>query len=106
MEKRLQDIFIEIGERNDWPKCYMKPEILKLKIESYTEKLMNIYDPVSLWDFQLYLLKWLDNVETIDEKFLLLNSLYYFTFFNREQCNTLYLEALRGLDFTPVSIQS
>jgi len=96
MEKRLQELFLEIGKRNDWHEYYMKPEKLKLKIECYAEKLMDKYDPVSLWDFQLYLIKWLDNVETIDEKFLLLNSLYFFTFFNREQCNTLYLEALRG----------
>ena len=96
MEKRLQDLFIKIGERNIWPKCYMKPEILKLKIECYAERLMNEYDPVSSWNFQLYLLKWLDNVKTIDDKFLLLNSLSFFTFFNREQCKALYLEALYG----------
>jgi hypothetical protein len=97
MDNRLVDFFIEIGKRNDWPEYYVDSRILKSRIECYAEKLMDRYDPASpVWDFQLYLLKWLENVKTIDEKFLLLNSLSFFSFFNRDQCNALYLEALHG----------
>jgi hypothetical protein len=97
MEKGLLNLFIEIGERKDWDEYYAPSEILRSRIECYAEKLMDGYDPASpVWDFQLYLLKWLENAETIEEKFLLLNSLSFFSFFNRDQCNALYLEALHG----------
>jgi len=96
MVQRLQELFIEIGKRKKWPECYENSVILRSRIECYAEKLMDSYDPAPMWNFQLYLLNWLDNVETMEEKFLLLNSLSYFVFFNREQCNALYLEALHG----------
>jgi hypothetical protein len=96
MEQKLQELFLEIGKRKKWPEYYENSVILSSKIECYAEKLMNVYDPAPMWNFQLYLLNWLDNVKTIKEKFLLLNSLSYFAFFNREQCNALYLEALHG----------
>jgi hypothetical protein len=57
---------------------------------------MDRYDPVRVWDFQLYLLNWLKNADSIRDKFLLLNSLSFFTFFNSEQCDSLYFEALQG----------
>jgi len=90
------ELFIEIGECTNWDDYYEHPEILRSKIECYSDKLMNKYDPESAWNFQLYLLNWLENAETTEEKYLFLNSLSYFTFFNREQCNALYLEALHG----------
>jgi hypothetical protein len=96
MNDRLTDFFIETGKRNDWPEYYLDSRILESRIEFYAEKLMDRFDPAPVWDFQLYLLKWLENVETIEEKFLLINSLSFFSFFNREQCNALYLEALHG----------
>jgi hypothetical protein len=97
MEKELTELFMKIGECGDWPKYFESPETLKEKISCYSSKLMNEYDPGgTAWDFQLKLISWLKNVDNIQNKYLLLNSLSYFTFFNRRQCIALYREALYG----------
>jgi len=97
VEKELFELFNKIAERNDWPEHYEKPEILKLRIEYYAKKLMDKYDSAGqLWDFLLFLKNWLKNTDSIDEKILLINSLSYFTFFNTDQCKSLYTEALYG----------
>jgi hypothetical protein len=97
MEKELTELFMKIGECGDWPKYFESPETLKEKIACYSSKLMNEYDSGGLvWDFQLKLIKWLKNVDDIKDKYLLINSLSYFTFFNSDQCKALYREALSG----------
>ena len=96
MEPGLVDIFLEIGKRGNWGKGFEKPEELSARIECYSKKLMNEFDTHSVWRFQLQLINWLENVNKLKDKYLLLNSLSYFTFFNREQCNALYREALYG----------
>ena len=97
MEQSLIDIFLEIGERSDWGEHFESPEILRARIECYSSKLMHTYDPhYTVWDFQIQLLKWLNNADSIEDKYLLINSLSYFTFFNRDQCAALYREALYG----------
>jgi len=97
MEEKLIDIFTKIGERSKWPKYFDDSETLRKKIECYSSRLMNIYDSGgTAWDFQHQLIKWLNNVDSIKNKYLLINSLSYFTFFNRGQFIALCREALCG----------
>jgi len=95
---KIARLFIEIGERDDWPKYFEKSEILRSRIECYSSKLMNIYDPMNreMWNFEHQLEEWLGNVkdDDLETKYLLINSLSFFTFFNRNQCNALFQEAL------------
>ena len=96
MSTILEELFIEIGERSDWPECYDKVEIVRSRIDSYANKIIEKYDPIQMWDFKRQVERWLDNIDDVDEKFMLLNSLTYFTFFNRDHYEALYREALNG----------
>lgn len=97
MSNSLEELFIEIGERGSWPECYDRVEIVRDRIDCYANKLIEDYDPVQMWDFKRQVERWLENVDSIDEKFLLLNCLTYFTFFNRDHDGALYREALNGV---------
>lgn len=97
MLNSLEELFIEIGERSDWPEYYDKVEIVRSRIDCYANKLIEKYDPVQMWDFKRQVERWLDNIDDVDEKFMLLNSLTYFTFFNRDHYEALYREALNGV---------
>jgi hypothetical protein len=96
MAKDLLDVFLEIGERGNWPEHYESPEMLKDRIDCYASKLMNAYDTERVWKFKPYLENWLENEKNIKYKFLLINSLSFFTFFNAAQCKELFREALNG----------
>lgn len=97
MLNNLEELFIEIGERSDWPECYDKVEIVRSRIDCYADKLIEKYDPIQMWDFKRQVERWLNNIDDVDEKFMLLNSLTYFTFFNRDHYEALYREALNGV---------
>lgn len=97
MSTILEELFIEIGERSDWPEYYDKVEIVRSRIDCYANKLIEEYDPVQMWDFKRQVERWISNIDNVNEKFMLLNSLTYFIFFNRDHYDALYREALNGV---------
>jgi hypothetical protein len=97
MPHRLTELFIDISERRDWPDHFESVEIIRSRIEYLATNLVNRYDPVTpYWNYRAQISNWLEKVDSIEDKFMLLNTLSYFTFWGRDQNISLCKQAFSG----------